>query len=71
MTALTQSDMDKAQDMLDYLIETAMGQSVHCCNIKDGSGRDRYNMIASYLLAAKSISGGIDVGGVQPRFGGK
>jgi len=68
---MTQSEMDKAQDMLDHLIKISMDQSVQCCNAKDGAGRDRYNMIASHLLAAKSIAGGIDAGGIQPRFGGK
>lgn len=71
MATLNQTELNKAQDMLDELIKVALSQATECCNVQDGPNRDRYNMIASHLLAAKSVAGGLDAGGVKPRFGGK
>lgn len=71
MALMTQSELDDAHDMLDALIKTALCQANACCNAKDGENRDLYNAVASRLLDAKSIAGGITAGGIQPKFGGK
>ena len=68
---LTQETLDKAHRLLDKLIDTTADAATEACNAGQDSTRDKLFMVQSHLLAAKSVAGGLNIGGIRPRSGGE
>ena len=72
MTMLTQQNMNAAHQRLDNLINTTMRASREACDMGDTDTRNKLDMVASHLLAARSIAGAINTAdGIMPQSGGK
>ena len=72
MTMLTQQNMNAAHQRLDNLINTALRASREACDMGDTDTRNKLDMVASHLLAARSVAGTLKMqNGVVPQFGGK
>jgi len=72
MSFLTQDVLNVAHQRLDNIIATTLQAIREACNTGDADTRDKLNMVASHLFAARAVAGTLKTqGGVTPQFGGK
>jgi hypothetical protein len=72
MDLLNRKTLDASHKALDRLINTTMKASLQACNENDTDTRNKLDMIASHLLAARSVAGTIKTAnGIMPLSGGK
>ena len=65
-----QQRLDKGADALMASIKEAESLAAETCEAGDAGASKDFHMMAAYIRMAYGIGRGINIGGVQPKFGG-